>query len=394
MTVEFSRWRSRIFAFGVLALVVAMALLAPMAALAVVNINPPGGSAPQGGTVTADVNVQPPTPPSCLDSTGEPAGVLVVFDPVCSPQPTWPSKMTVSVGSSTPPGTYTFGVFDFDDSVQPNQMWDPGEKKEPDHMWDLTVEAPPLSSSTPTSPPPGTVVVPDFGVSCDPSSLSTMPGGSAPSTCTVTSKGGFKGSVSLSCAGLPESVACTFGPNTVNLEPNQTATSALTVATSSDTPPGDLPFDVVGKSRSATRKAPMKLTVSAKPTLPPKPQGPKVLGLDRPSTEPGGEVIAIGKGCDPEGPVTLLIEGTDVGSGSTDTLGNFSIPIKLPQSAGVGRHEVEARCGPTLFTSVDVVVLARSQNATGPIATLAVLVFFMLEVRRMLRRESGISPRR
>ena len=49
-------------------------------------------------------------------------------------------------------------------------------------------------------------------LSCSPSSLTVAQGGSATSTCTVTSTNGFNSAVDLSCTGLPAGSTCGFGP--------------------------------------------------------------------------------------------------------------------------------------------------------------------------------------
>lgn len=268
----------------------------------------------------------------------------------------------------------------------------------PSPVWTcpVTIKSPPT-----TAPPPGTVPVQDFSVSCNPAALTAAPGGSAPSTCTVKSQGGFNQPVTLSCTGQPVGAACAFKPNPVTPPPNGSIDSALTVNVLGDAGTGDFKFQVVGTAGRVTRKAALGLAISLQPPPPPGPpielpgpKGPEALELDRPSAEPGGDVNASGKGCDPNAPVELFLEGTQVGSGVADEAGDFDIPIKLPDSAGVGRHEVIAECGPTIETTVDVVVVARAESPGAPMGVLAVLIFFILEVRRLVRREGAVTPRR
>ncbi len=65
-------------------------------------------------------------------------------------------------------------------------------------------------SATPDGTP-----TPDFGISCSPSSVGVLQGGSANTTCTVTSTDGFTGTVDLSCNNLPAGVTCSYNPNPV-----------------------------------------------------------------------------------------------------------------------------------------------------------------------------------
>jgi len=67
----------------------------------------------------------------------------------------------------------------------------------------------------------------DFEVSCLGASAAR---GCANSTCTVTSKNGFTGAVSLSCTGAPAGITCGFGPSQVTISPIAAAGAAFTVS--------------------------------------------------------------------------------------------------------------------------------------------------------------------
>lgn len=56
---------------------------------------------------------------------------------------------------------------------------------------------------------------PDFGVVLNPTSLTVNSGGSGTSTLNVTAVGGFSGSVSFACSGLPVGATCSFSPASV-----------------------------------------------------------------------------------------------------------------------------------------------------------------------------------
>ena len=81
----------------------------------------------------------------------------------------------------------------------------------------------------------GSAPTPDFSVSCSPSSFTIAQGGSAPSTCTVTSTNGFASAVALACSGLPSGASCGFAPTSVTPPANGSTTSALTLSVAGST---------------------------------------------------------------------------------------------------------------------------------------------------------------
>jgi hypothetical protein len=103
-------------------------------------------------------------------------------------------------------------------------------------------------------PPPA----PDFSLSISPSSATVTAGVSAGYTVNITRTGGFTGAVSLSIAGLPSGAAGSFSPN-----PASGNSSALSVTTSSTTPPGSYLFTVTGISGALTKTATATLVVQA-----------------------------------------------------------------------------------------------------------------------------------
>ena len=74
----------------------------------------------------------------------------------------------------------------------------------------------------------------DFKVSANTASLTIAPGASAPDTITLTALGGFNGTVSFSCSGLPAGASCTFAPATVT-PTAATATTTVTIAVAQTT---------------------------------------------------------------------------------------------------------------------------------------------------------------
>lgn len=107
-----------------------------------------------------------------------------------------------------------------------------------------------------------TSAVPDFSVSCSPASLTVQRGGSAATTCTVASSGGFSSAVSLSCASLPAGVTCTPSPNPVTPPANGNVNSSVTFAANSSATLGTVTVQVNGTSGATVRSANVSLTVT------------------------------------------------------------------------------------------------------------------------------------
>jgi hypothetical protein len=110
---------------------------------------------------------------------------------------------------------------------------------------------------------PGGAPVPDFTLSCSPSSLTLPQGGSGASTCTVGSQVGFNSAVNLSCVGQPAGVTCGFAPNPATPPANGTAPSTLTLNVSGGQAGGTFNFQVRGTSGAVTHDSPFSLTVQA-----------------------------------------------------------------------------------------------------------------------------------
>ena len=103
---------------------------------------------------------------------------------------------------------------------------------------------------------------PNFSVSCAPSGVTVQQGGSANSTCTVTSSGGFSSAVDLSCTGLPAGVSCAYAPASVTPPGNGSAASTLTVSASAGASTGTFSFQAQGVSGALTRTANLSVTVN------------------------------------------------------------------------------------------------------------------------------------
>lgn len=69
-----------------------------------------------------------------------------------------------------------------------------------------------------------------FGIAATPASGSAAPGSSVDTTLTLTPSGGFTGTITLACSGLPSGAACSFSPASVAIN-GGAATSTLTIST-------------------------------------------------------------------------------------------------------------------------------------------------------------------
>ncbi len=96
----------------------------------------------------------------------------------------------------------------------------------------LTVLA--SAQSWPTLTPPGSSTPSTFALSESSAAGSVTPGQSAQTTLTLTPSGGFTGTVTLACSGLPTGAACTFSPTSVPIN-GGAATSTLTLSTTAAT---------------------------------------------------------------------------------------------------------------------------------------------------------------
>jgi hypothetical protein len=96
---------------------------------------------------------------------------------------------------------------------------------------------------------------PDFNLICTPNAFTIKQGFGASATCGAYSYNGFSGPVSLSCAGQPVGVVCSFNPPTTFYASDLLVTVACGVAT------GGWTFQVVGTSGALTNVTPIKLGV-------------------------------------------------------------------------------------------------------------------------------------
>ena len=118
----------------------------------------------------------------------------------------------------------------------------------------------------PTAAPPPPPAA-DISVTCQPAGFSAG-AGCATSACTVASRNGFSGAVTLSCA-APPGFTCGFGPNPLTLAAGASAQAGFTVAADLTVPARVHAIDVVASSGSLRRTAGVMVQTGAVP--PPRP---------------------------------------------------------------------------------------------------------------------------
>ncbi|MGI9105177.1 MAG: PQQ-dependent sugar dehydrogenase [Pyrinomonadaceae bacterium] len=115
-------------------------------------------------------------------------------------------------------------------------------------------------SSVPPAAAPG-----DFAINITPTTQTILPGASGTYTVIVTPANNFTGTVNLSLAGLPAGASATFNPASVNIIDASARTSTLTVTAGTNTPFGNVAFNVNGASGNLQHAA--SATLLTGPTL-------------------------------------------------------------------------------------------------------------------------------
>ncbi len=147
------------------------------------------------------------------------------------------STMTVSVPASAPLNTYTINIDGTSERLNHN-----------------------VTSILRVVPPPA----PDFSTSASPSTMNVTRGSATSSTVTLTSVGGFAGTVNLSMSISPSSGSSptlTLNPSRVTLLSGGTGNAILTINTTGTTSRGVYTIVVLGVSGALANSVSMTLTV-------------------------------------------------------------------------------------------------------------------------------------
>jgi subtilisin family serine protease len=166
-----------------------------------------------------------------LSVTGVPAGTTAAFSPSSVAAP-GTSTLTVTSSAATPQGTFTLTITGRSGSVQ--------------HSATVTL----------------IVQVPDYGMTVTPPSKTVKAGFSALFyNITITSLGGFTGTVSFTVTGLPAGATST--PSPVTVSPTQPSNFTLmSVRTARTTPPGTYTLTITGNGNGITKSRNVTLIVT------------------------------------------------------------------------------------------------------------------------------------
>ncbi len=169
-----------------------------------------------------------------LSAAGLPSGAAATFNPLVIPAPgAGNTTMNITVGASTPVGTYPITVTGFGGGIQQT----------------TTVTLTVTSQQQPS-----------FALTAAPASLSVQQGSQGSSTINATISGGFNAAIALSAAGMPAGTTMSFSPQTIPAPGSGNATMNIIVGASTAT--GTYPITVTGNGGGLQRSTTVTLTVT------------------------------------------------------------------------------------------------------------------------------------
>ncbi len=170
-----------------------------------------------------------------LSASGMPSGTTVSFNPQTIPAPgSGGSTMTITVGGSTPTGTYPITVTGNGGGIQQNTT--------------VTLTVTPQGGK-------------NFSISASPSLLSIALGNLGTTTISTTVSGGFNSAIALSATGMPLGVAVAFNPQTIPAPGS--GNSTMTISVLRLAPLGTYPITITGSGGGIKQTTTLTLTVAA-----------------------------------------------------------------------------------------------------------------------------------
>jgi hypothetical protein len=167
-----------------------------------------------------------------LSASGQPSGVTVTFGTNPIPAPgTGSSLMTMTVGGSVTPGTYTITVTGVGGGIT--------------HTTTVSLTV--------------TGVTPDFSISASPTSVTVARGSSGNSTISTTALNGFNSAISLSASGQGAHVTVSFSPNPIAAP--GTGSSVMTITVGRNARRGTRTITVTGTGGGVTHSTTVTLTI-------------------------------------------------------------------------------------------------------------------------------------
>jgi len=281
-----------------------------------------------------------------LSLTGQPSGVTGTFSPDPLSVPSYTTKtstLTINVASTATAGTYT-----------------------------LTIKGTYGATTQTTTVTLIVQTAGDFSISASPPSLSIVAGQTGTSTITVTSTGGFNLAVSLSFSWVgspPTGVTPSLSAYSVTPPAGSTATSTLTIATSSTTAPGTYVVRITGVSGVLTHNVDITFSVT---TPPPTPDftisvSPSSAQIGRGGS--GNFTITITSTGGFASPVSLTLSGQPTG-----VIGTFTPASVTPSSGGSATSTLTVSVGTTATLGSYTLTITGTSGSLSHQTTIAITV--------------------
>ena len=167
-----------------------------------------------------------------MSASGQPSGVTVTFGTNPIPAPgSGSSLMTMAVGASVTPGTYSITVSGVGGGIT--------------HTTTVSLTV--------------TGVAADFSISASPSSLTVARGSSGTSTISTTALNGFNAAISLAASGQAKGITVSFSPNPIAAPGTGSSTMRVTVSRSARR--GSSTITVTGTGGGVTHTTSVSLSV-------------------------------------------------------------------------------------------------------------------------------------
>lgn len=178
----------------------------------------------------------------------------------------WASR-PISVPSN--PGPTAGILYAFDASNLSHELWDSQQNSARDALGNWAKFSPPtvangkvyMGTFSGELVVYGIITPPGFSVTAAPSSQTITAGNSASYIVYADPEGGFTGTATVTCSGLPSGVSCS--PATISVTGSGEANTTLTVNTATSTPGGSSSFTITVTSGSVAPTATANLTVAS-----------------------------------------------------------------------------------------------------------------------------------
>jgi len=281
-----------------------------------------------------------------LSLSGQPSGVTGTFspDPISVPSyTTKTSTLTINVASTAAAGTYTLTITG---------------------TYGATTQTRSVTLTVQTAG--------DFSISASPTSLSIVAGQTGTSTITITSTGSFSSAVSLLftwTGSPPTGVTPSLSAYSVTPPAGSTATSTLTIATSSTTAPGTYVVKITGVSGVLTHSVDVTFTVTTPPPTPDFTMSVSPSSAQIGRGRSGNFTITIVSSGGFASPVSLTLSGQP-----TDVTGTFTPSSVTPPSGGSATSTLAVSVGATATPGSYTLTITGTSGSLSHQTTIAVTV--------------------